>query len=78
MHWSDLDVIAKVLETSDEAPDLGGLGAAVEVIGAEVVIKSSVFEHMAPRKLPTSTPTTPPLCHSFIRGGSVTPVGNSG
>src|SRR5829696_9119186 len=46
MHWSDLDVAAKVLETCDETPDLGGLGAAVEVIGAEVVIESYVFEYV--------------------------------
>ena len=33
-------------------------------------------EH-APRELPTSTPTTTRVCHSFIRGGSAMPVGNS-
>ena len=42
----DLDVIAEALDFGDEAFDLVWLGAALEVIGAEVLIECAVCDHV--------------------------------
>ena len=42
----DLDGIAELLQTGEEAPGLNGLGAAIEVVGTKVVIVGAVLEHV--------------------------------
>src|SRR5262245_49042545 len=45
-HGGDLDGATEVFQPGDETADLAALGAAVEVVGAEVVIERSMFEHV--------------------------------
>jgi len=41
-----MDGVAEILQTCDEAFGLGGFGAAVEVIGAEIVIELTADQHV--------------------------------
>jgi hypothetical protein len=43
---SDLDGESEVLQTGDETQDLPALGAVVEMVCAQFVVKRSVFEHV--------------------------------
>ena len=45
-QWFELDGIAQVFEPPDEALGVGGRGATLEMIRTEVLIESSVFEHV--------------------------------
>ena len=40
------DGVAKILQTPDKALGLRGLGAAVEVTGAEILVEGAVLEHV--------------------------------
>jgi predicted amino acid dehydrogenase len=42
----DLDGIAEVLKSGDEALGLGGFGATIEVVRAQVLIAGAVLEHV--------------------------------
>src|SRR2546423_15368074 len=42
----EVDIIAKMFETFDETLGLCGLGAADEMLSAEVLVEGAVFEHV--------------------------------
>jgi hypothetical protein len=46
----DLDGEAKIVKPSDEASSELGLVAAIEVVGAEVVVVDPVLEHVVARR----------------------------
>src|SRR5258708_5010694 len=45
-EWLDFDGIAKVFKALHQALGLRGLGTAVEMLGTEVLVDGSVFEHV--------------------------------
>src|SRR6266436_9269679 len=45
-EWLDFDGIAKVFKALHQALGLRDLGTAVEMVGTEVLIDGSVFEHV--------------------------------
>src|SRR5215831_16359303 len=49
-EWFDVDGIAKVFKALHEALGLGCFGAAVEMVGTEILVDGSVFEHVVDRR----------------------------
>src|SRR4051794_41595367 len=62
-----LDGVAEVGEAADEPPGLDLLGAAVEVVGAEVRVDGAVLQHVVGRGQDRGRHRTRPL--SSARGG---------